>query len=514
MKSHPLRSALFLLLAFIIVLLSMNTYQYFRLKSNVLEGVLSKIGALELAELRTYITGFEDTLKLMRDLGNDINLADIEISELNKRFFPFLTNQKAIEAFIIANSEGNEYFLTRKDKLFVTRWLSANSNTLTYKQWQEDHKPLKSWEETKAYSPFKRPWFTEAQKSNTISWTGVYRFFYSNKNGVTASLIDHDNNQQKPRNIFAIDLSLEGAQNILTKIRPQQSSLLFLVNDKGNYLASGTPINSDGQSAITQTNIDTLLTKSSRLWLEDGKPVNTPLRIHNNNLKWIVTYQMVSQNNQPFWLGLALPEREVENVLNDSLFRFDLMELAIALLGVLLTFFLMWKFNFFQHLSEKKSSSIDRFNHYIAKGEGPGIEFKSTVRTHVKSGKQGKEIEFAWLKAIVAFLNSQGGVLLLGVNDQGNVLGLETDGFENKDKCLLHIKNLVNHHVGVEFSDYISPSPVEIASNMVVMIECLNTTTPVFLKIGKNEEFYIRSGPSSVKLTPSQMVGYLDKKKN
>ena len=45
------------------------------------------------------------------------------------------------------------------------------------------------------------------------------------------------------------------------------------------------------------------------------------------------------------------------------------------------------------------------------------------------------------------------------------------------------------------------------------MIECTKATDPVFLKIGKNEEFYIRSGPSSVKLSPSQIVNFVQQNK-
>ncbi len=41
------------------------------------------------------------------------------------------------------------------------------------------------------------------------------------------------------------------------------------------------------------------------------------------------------------------------------------------------------------------------------------------------------------------------------------------------------------------------------------MIKIQRAGQPVFLKIGKNEEFYIRSGPSSIKLSPSQMISYV-----
>jgi len=97
----------------------------------------------------------------------------------------------------------------------------------------------------------------------------------------------------------------------------------------------------------------------------------------------------------------------------------------------------------------------------IRYGESPNLEFKSTLRTNLKTGKAGKEIELAWLKSVVGFLNTDGGVLLIGVNDGGEVVGIAADQFENDDKCLLHFKNLINQHIGAEFSKYLHAEIVQ-----------------------------------------------------
>ena len=143
-------------------------------------------------------------------------------------------------------------------------------------------------------------------------------------------------------------------------------------------------------------------------------------------------------------------------------------------------------------------------------GESPTLEFKSTMRANLKSGKAGKEIELAWLKGVVGFLNTDGGVLLIGVNDEGEVIGIEADNFENDDKCLLHFKNLINQHVGAEYSKYLQAEVRAVAGKSIVAVSCEKAREPVFLMIGKNEEFHIRSGPSSMKLTPRQMLQYLN----
>ncbi|EKD26598.1 MAG: hypothetical protein ACD_79C01103G0001 [uncultured bacterium] len=78
----------------------------------------------------------------------------------------------------------------------------------------------------------------------------------------------------------------------------------------------------------------------------------------------------------------------------------------------------------------------------ISKGEGQHIEFKSTLRMNLHTMKPDREMEFAVLKTIAGFLNSEGGTLLIGLNDQGEIIGIKNDNFTNKDKMMLHLTNL------------------------------------------------------------------------
>ena len=49
-------------------------------------------------------------------------------------------------------------------------------------------------------------------------------------------------------------------------------------------------------------------------------------------------------------------------------------------------------------------------------------------------GQTDKAIELAWLKSVVAFMNSEGGTLLIGVNGGSGIKGIEANGFESDDK--------------------------------------------------------------------------------
>jgi len=149
----------------------------------------------------------------------------------------------------------------------------------------------------------------------------------------------------------------------------------------------------------------------------------------------------------------------------------------------------------------------------ITSGEGETLEFKSTLRWNLHTGKPGKEIENASLKTLAGFLNSNGGILLIGVDDEGKALGLETDKFQNQDKMLLHLNNLINAHIGLEFAEYVSTSIVQLDGAEVLAVQCDASPKPVFFRRDNKEIFYVRAGPSSQALSPSQLLGYLENRK-
>ncbi|MBR2255291.1 MAG: ATP-binding protein [Candidatus Methanomethylophilaceae archaeon] len=147
----------------------------------------------------------------------------------------------------------------------------------------------------------------------------------------------------------------------------------------------------------------------------------------------------------------------------------------------------------------------------ISDGESVTTEFKSTLRTNLQTNEVDKRMEIAVLKSIVALMNSEGGTLLIGVDDQGVRLGLDLDGFESQDKYNLHLTHLISSKIGDDFLPYITFKPIEFEDGKSVMkVDCQKVTTqPVFLKDKSQEIFYVRSGPSSVELTGTKLLSYV-----
>jgi DNA-binding response OmpR family regulator len=162
-----------------------------------------------------------------------------------------------------------------------------------------------------------------------------------------------------------------------------------------------------------------------------------------------------------------------------------------------------------QSVTAPSEDRIEWVKGLILKGESDRVEFKSTLRWNLKTGRSEKSIEKAWLKSIVAFLNTDGGVLLVGVEDNGHILGLEADQFQSEDKYLLHVNNKLKQHIGLEWANFIRFQTETIGDKKLLWIECLPSPAPVFFKMGNDEEFYVRVGPGSRRLSPSEVLTYV-----
>jgi hypothetical protein len=145
----------------------------------------------------------------------------------------------------------------------------------------------------------------------------------------------------------------------------------------------------------------------------------------------------------------------------------------------------------------------------IKEGEGKTMEFKSSLRTNLHTKEIDKRIEHSVLKTVTAYLNSDGGTLLVGVSDLGEVIGTEHDMFPSRDSLGLHITNLIKNHIGNEFLPFIKFDLIPIDDKLVLRIDCDKSNRHVFLRLGDNEEFYVRNGPSSVKLGGNELVDYI-----
>jgi len=142
----------------------------------------------------------------------------------------------------------------------------------------------------------------------------------------------------------------------------------------------------------------------------------------------------------------------------------------------------------------------------IAQGESSRLEFKSTMRYNRKAGRPEKEMEREIARTLCGFLNTEGGTLIIGVDDDGMALGLDDDfstlgrrrnrdGFEqafaNIMKNLL-VPSVLQKYYTARFEEYQGKS--------IYIVEVERSEEPVFCVFDGVRELYIRELNTTRKL--------------
>jgi len=151
----------------------------------------------------------------------------------------------------------------------------------------------------------------------------------------------------------------------------------------------------------------------------------------------------------------------------------------------------------------------------IKRGESKSLEFKSTLRWNLKEDRQDdKAVTHAVLKTVAAFLNTEGGDLLIGVGDDGSIVGIEHDQLETDDKFMRHLAQVVRNGLGDRAGTCIDPKCQVVQGRTVCVVSCQRSPEPVFLKwkgieTSPDGDFFVRSGPGTVKLPPESAKKYI-----
>lgn len=156
----------------------------------------------------------------------------------------------------------------------------------------------------------------------------------------------------------------------------------------------------------------------------------------------------------------------------------------------------------------------------LAKGESRRVEFKSTARVNLHTGAKDERMEQVIAKTTAAFLNADGGHLVIGVDDSGTPLGLDADLATMKapdlDRYELWLRDLLTTSLGQNPAALVGIDfPTVTAADQTEQPVCLVTVRPsprpVYLVSGKSAapEFWVRSGNSTRQLRVDEATDYV-----
>lgn len=148
----------------------------------------------------------------------------------------------------------------------------------------------------------------------------------------------------------------------------------------------------------------------------------------------------------------------------------------------------------------------------IKNGETNTVEFKSSLIWDYKKRQPNKLMGMIVARTISSFMNSEGGIVLIGVDDDKRVLGLNNDLSQLKgsfDNFELHFTNTINKYLGKICRPYVNVKFEKVEGKDIALIVVKKSLRPVYIKYGDKTEFFIRSGNSCQPLDVSEATDYV-----
>jgi len=150
----------------------------------------------------------------------------------------------------------------------------------------------------------------------------------------------------------------------------------------------------------------------------------------------------------------------------------------------------------------------------IASGESERVEFKASVRWDYSAQRVNRALETAVMKTIAGFLNAEGGSLILGVGDRGEIRGLQRDfgtlNRADRDGYEQFLIGLVKKRLGGDLCPLIHLVFTRHAAQEVCRVVIEPAHRPVYLDEGGSARLYLRMGNSTRGLDIREAVDYVE----
>jgi len=151
---------------------------------------------------------------------------------------------------------------------------------------------------------------------------------------------------------------------------------------------------------------------------------------------------------------------------------------------------------FLEDLIKKEELELD-IKELVKADESYNLEFKSTYGWNLKENKLDEIMKHAALKTIVGFMNSNGGTLVIGIDDNKNVIGMDYDYKSswkgNKDGFLLNFSRFIENNIGLDkYNKYVNIKFYNLNKKELCVVQVEKSLKPIFIKQNGRKILYIR----------------------
>jgi hypothetical protein len=165
-----------------------------------------------------------------------------------------------------------------------------------------------------------------------------------------------------------------------------------------------------------------------------------------------------------------------------------------------------------ERIRQLSAALEDDVREQIARGESATLEFKSTFRWDLRENRVNRSLESVVLKTLAGYMNAHGGTLLIGVGDNGSIVGLEhdysalkkpdRDGFEQV------LMTSVAGKLGADACQWVQAVFHSVDGHDVCRTIVNQAKRPVYLREGETPKLYVRTGVSTRELNVQEAIDY------
>ena len=152
--------------------------------------------------------------------------------------------------------------------------------------------------------------------------------------------------------------------------------------------------------------------------------------------------------------------------------------------------------NFLGSLIKEELLELD-IKELVKADESYNLEFKSSFGWNTEENKSDEIMKHSVLKTVVGFMNSNGGTLVIGVDDNKNIIGMEYDYKSswkgNKDGFLLNFSRFIENNIGLNnYNKYVNIKFYNLGKKELCVVQVEKSLKPIFIKQNGRKILYIR----------------------
>ena len=464
-------------------------------QSNYTDIIFSKEAKAFDKNFSSFISGIEKNIHSLQTNFNDTDKIN-DTTFIKDFLFPLLKEDPYLISLALINND-NKLGIKKEGKSIILA--TDSTKNLDVVRWQryEDKKIIGSWYESFEKEINKTTWYNDLQKiPNQIQWLLRTSLSEVNKDSIQNELFyaGYSYPTNDGSNLILMEFS---RKNLLEK---------FKINPDSDYFNFLIKTNKDEWIDLTSLNKDNDSLKDSKIKhfkKFDKNNANTFSFKFKDDTYWNSFKKFTKEAGIQFYL-LTISEKGLKSIGNNI--NSDLLKKLALFLILLGAIILMIKKRFFYRPS--KRITIPPAKEILLEDENRYLEFKSSARWDYRQEKTNPELEKVILKTLAAFGNTDGGILLIGVDDDKNIIGLEKDfntlKKSNQDYYEIHLRNILHNMMGVKYVSENIRMQFETFENqnVICVIKVLAADEPIYLKFkNKNgqvdEKFFVRSGNSS-----------------